>query len=133
MARHKRIDTGPKFIPVDLAQRLLPGTFEHALDHLLDHELDLSGFDERFRNDATGAPAYPPTVLLKLIVFAYSRGIVGSRAIERACREQVTFIALSGDQAPHFTTKGTPQSHTDRMKQHIAFRFRAPPLHVTYG
>ena len=24
--------------------------------------------------------------------------------IERACREQVTFIALSGDSAPHFTT-----------------------------
>ena len=27
-----------------------------------------------------------------------------SRAIERACREQVTFIALSGDSAPHFAT-----------------------------
>ena len=57
-----------------------------------------------FRNDATGAPAYPPATLLKLILFAYSRGIVSSRAIERACREHVTFIALCGDEAPHFTT-----------------------------
>ncbi|MBI3530265.1 MAG: hypothetical protein HY067_20150 [Betaproteobacteria bacterium] len=32
-------------------------TFEYALNHLLDHELDLSGLDERFCNDATGAPA----------------------------------------------------------------------------
>jgi hypothetical protein len=53
MARYRRIDTNPKFIPVDLAQQLLPGTFEHALNHLLDYELDLSSFDERFRNDAT--------------------------------------------------------------------------------
>ena len=104
MARYKAIDTSPKFLPVVLSEQLLPGTFEHALNHLLDYEVDLSGLDERFRNDATGAPAYPPAVLLKLILFAYSRGIVSSRAIERSCREHVTFIALCGDQAPHFTT-----------------------------
>jgi transposase len=104
MARYKRIDTSPKFLPVVLSEQLLPGTFEHALNHLLDHEVDLSGLDGRFRNDTTGAPAYPPATLLKLILFAYSRGIVSSRAIERACREHVTFIALCGDQAPHFTT-----------------------------
>ena len=104
MARFKTIDTNPKLLAVDLAQQLLPGTFEHALDHLLEHELDLTVFDQRFRNDATGAPAYPPAVLLKVILFGYSRGLVSSRAIERACREHITFIALCGDQAPHFTT-----------------------------
>jgi len=104
MPRYKYIDTNPKFLPVDLARQLLPGTFEHALNHLLDHELDLTRFDARFRNDETGAPAYPPAVLLKVILFAYARGIVSSRAIARACAEHVTFIALCGDQAPHFTT-----------------------------
>jgi transposase len=104
MARYKHIDTSPRFLPVDLARQLLPGTFEHALDHLLDHEIDLSHFDVRFRNDETGASAYPPAMLLKVVLFAYSRGIVSSRAIERACREQVTFIALCGDTSPHFTT-----------------------------
>ena len=104
MARYKKIDTSPRFLPVVLSEQLLPGTFEHALNYLLDQEVDLSRLDERFCNDDTGAPAYPPAVLLKLILFAYSRGIVSSRAIERACREHVTFIALCGDQAPHFTT-----------------------------
>jgi transposase len=104
MARYKHIDTNPRFLPVDLAQQLLPGTFEHALNHLLDHAIDLSSFDARFRNDATGATAYPPAMLLKVVLFAYSRGIVSSRAIERACQEHVTFIALCGDTAPHFTT-----------------------------
>jgi hypothetical protein len=39
-----------------------------------------------------------------VVLFAYSQGIVGSRGIEAACREHVSFIALCGDSAPHFTT-----------------------------
>jgi transposase len=104
MARYKHIDTQPKFLPVDLTRQLLPGTFEHAVNHLLDHELDLSRFDARFRNDATGAPAYPPALLLKVVLAAYAHGVVSSRGIERLCREHVTFIALCGDEPPHFTT-----------------------------
>ncbi len=104
MARYKAIDTSPRFLAVDLSKQLLPGTFEHALNQLLDHDIDLSDFDARYCNDGTGATAYPPAMLLKVILFAYSQGLVSSRAIERACREHVTFIALSGDSAPHFTT-----------------------------
>ncbi|MDO8931249.1 MAG: transposase [Rhodocyclaceae bacterium] len=104
MARYKHIDISPRFIAVDLERQLLPGTFEYALNYLVDHELDLRRFDARYKNDLTGASAYPPAMLLKVVLFAYSRGIVRSREIERACREQVTFIALSGDLAPHFTT-----------------------------
>lgn len=104
MARYKPIDTSPRFIAVDLERQLLPGSFEYALDHLIDHELDLSGFDARYRNDLTGAPAFAPAMLLKVVLFAYSQGIVSSRGIERACREHITFIALSGDSAPHHTT-----------------------------
>jgi transposase len=104
MARYKDVDTQPRFLPIDLARQLQPGTFEHALNHLLDQELDLSDFDARFCNDATGASAYPPALLLKVVLFAYSRGLVSSRAMAAACREQVTFMALTGDRAPHFTT-----------------------------
>ncbi len=104
MARYKHIDTSPRFLPVDLAAQLLPGTFEHAAHHLLHGAVDLSRFDARFRNDDTGAPAYPPAMLLTVVLCAYAHGIVSSRAIERLCREHVTFIALCGDTAPHFTT-----------------------------
>lgn len=104
MARYKHIDTSPRFLAVDLQRQLLPGTFEHAMNYLIDHKLDLSCFDARFCNDATGAAAYPPAMLLKVVLFAYSQGIVSSRGIERACREHITFIALSGDSQPHFTT-----------------------------
>jgi len=33
MARYKPIDTQPKFLPINLAAQLLPGTFEHAVHH----------------------------------------------------------------------------------------------------
>ncbi len=90
-------------IPVDLKSQLQPGTFEFALNQIVD-EMDLSIFDGRFRNDETGAPAYDPAVMLKIVLFAYSRGMVSSREIERACRENVVFMALSADSHPHFTT-----------------------------
>jgi transposase len=104
MARYKPVDTNPKFLPIDLAAQLLPGTLEHALHHLLESAIDLTPFDARYRNDETGAPAYAPAMLLRVVLFAYSRGIVSSRAIARACEEHVTFIVLSGDSRPHFTT-----------------------------
>lgn len=88
MARYKHIDTSPRFLAVDLYKQLLPGSFEHALNHLLDHEFDLSGYDSRYCNDATGAYAYPPpAMLLKVTLFAYSQGIISSRHIQRACCE----------------------------------------------
>lgn len=67
MARYKTIDTSPRFLAVDLQRQLVAGTFEHALDWLVDHEGDLTGFDVRYRNDANGAPDYPPALLLKVV------------------------------------------------------------------
>ena len=49
-------------------------------------------------------PAYPPALLLKVVLAAYAHGVVSSRGIERLCREHVTFIARCGDQPPHVTT-----------------------------
>ncbi len=104
MARYYDVEADLRFVALDLAEQLRPGTFEHALSHLIDHELDLSHFDARYRNDETGAPAYPPTMLLKVVLFGYSQGLLGSRPIARACVRDATFIALSGDSQPHFTT-----------------------------
>ena len=93
-----------RFLPVDLARQLLPGTFEHAVNHLLDHAIDLSPFDARFRNDETGAPAYPAGDAAQGGAGRLFPRDRSSRGIEAACRDHVTFIALCGDTAPHFTT-----------------------------
>ena len=86
-----------KFIPVDFAEQVLPGTFEYALAHIIENHLDLSGFDSWYKNDKGGSAAYPPSVMLKIILFAYSRGLISSRRIARACKTNITFMSLSGD------------------------------------
>ena len=105
MAKYKKYsyDQG-KFIAVHFDKQILPGTFEYTLSYLIDNEIDLSLFDNRYSNDDTGAPAYDPAILLKIILFAYSRGIVSSRKIARCCQENIVFMALSADTRPHFTT-----------------------------
>lgn len=104
----------PRFIPynqdqlgliaINLADQLQPGTFEYALNYLVENKLDLSIFHSHYKNDATGRIAYDPAVLLKIILFAYSKGITSSREIQHCCMYHILFKALSCDTVPHFTT-----------------------------
>ena len=108
-----------QFIPVFFNKQIQKGTFEYSLSYLIDNELDLSIFDNRFRNDETGAPAYDPRILLKVVLFAYSRGITSSRAIARCCEENVVFMALSANSRPHFTTIADFISGMDKEIAHL--------------
>lgn len=91
-------------VPVTLAEQIEPGTFEYALHHLIEARYDDSFLAEEFRNDDTGRPAYPPKLLLKAILFAYSLGILSSRRIEKACRHNIRFMALLCGEAPDHST-----------------------------
>jgi transposase len=91
-------------LPVDFRRQILPGSFEWAVDHIVDQRLDLSVFDQRFRNDDGGAPAYDPAILLKIVLLAYARGLLSSSKIAAACQENIVFMALAADSKPHFTT-----------------------------
>ena len=103
MARYKPAQRNGMFIPVVFEEQIQPGTFEFALHHLVEHELDLSALDAKFRNDTTGASAYDPRVMLKIVLLAYSRGLISSRRIEQSCEHNVLFMALSGDARPSYT------------------------------
>ena len=105
MAKYKKYSyEQARFIAVHFDKQIIPGTFEYTLSYLVDNEIDLSLFDNRYQNDDTGRPAHDPAILLKIILFAYSRGIVSSRKIARCCEENIIFMALSADTRPHFTT-----------------------------
>jgi hypothetical protein len=64
----------------------------------------MSVFEDKYKNDQTGRSAYDPKILLKVVLLGYSRGLISSRQIERACCENVTFMALSGNQRPDHST-----------------------------
>ena len=105
MARYKDYNYDQsKLLPINFSEQILPGSFEHTVSYLVDNELDLSVFDSRYNNDETGCPAYDPAILLKIILSAYARSFTSSRSIERLCRENIIFMALSADSQPHFTT-----------------------------
>lgn len=105
MARYKPYDFDQmKMLPISFDRQILPGSFEYSLAYLVDNELDLSSFDSQYKNDDNGRPAYDPRILLKIVLLAYSKGITSSRRIERLCRENIVFMALSADTQPHFST-----------------------------
>ena len=104
MARLKDTDnTQGQFIAVNLREQLLPDTFEWTIDYLI-NKMDLSLFEKKYNNDEKGACAYPPRVLLKVILYCYSKGIITSRRIEHACRENIIVKALAEDTEPDHST-----------------------------
>jgi len=91
-------------IPISLDDQLQPGTFEHTLNYIIDKEIDLKVFCKRYSNETAGRKAYHPSVLLKIIMYAYSRGVITSRKIEQNCKTNITFMALSSMSYPDHST-----------------------------
>lgn len=121
----------PKFKPYNHKQsamvfihyedQLRPGTFEHAVHHLLSDKLDLSRFYGRYKNDQGkgGHPAYDPAILLRIILFAYSKGTTSSREIAWCCEHHIIFKALACEQTPHWTTIASFVSSHDEEIQDL--------------
>ncbi|HSQ87027.1 MAG TPA: IS1182 family transposase [Desulfobacterales bacterium] len=122
MAKYKKYDYSQSLlIPVSLEDQLMPGTLEFAIHTLVEERMDISVFDVKYQNDETGRRAYAPKILLKIVLLAYSRGLISSRQIERACCENVTFIAMSCNQRPDHSTIAT---FVSSMKDQIKPLFR---------
>ena len=105
MARYKTYDYRQRvLLPVSLEDQLMSGTLEFAIHTLVEKRLDMSIFEGKYCNDETGRAAYDPKILLKVVLLAYSRGLISSRRIEQACRENVVFMALACGQQPDHST-----------------------------
>jgi transposase len=52
-------------------------------------EMDLAAFYRVYRLDGHGRAAHDPAMMVALLLYAYARGRRSSRAIERACVEDV--------------------------------------------
>jgi transposase len=117
VARYKERSQENLLVPINLGQQLIPGSFEFTLNRLVD-ELDLSAFDQFYSNDEAGAKAYSPQAMLKVILYAYSKGLLSSRKIEVACQTNVVFMALSGEATPdHATVASFVSNKGARIKE----------------
>lgn len=75
-------------MPRDVREWLPP---EHLCWKVLDvvELLDLSAFENSYRDDGRGGVAYPPASLIALLLYCYSKGVRSSRHIEQACWDDV--------------------------------------------
>src|SRR5664280_891161 len=63
--------------------------------------LDLSEIVGAYeKQELRGRPGYDPTMLIKLLLYAYCVGKPSSRRIEKATYEELPFRVLSADQHP---------------------------------
>jgi transposase len=104
MARYKEASQDRVLVAISLEDQLIPGSFEFTLREVVDNRLNLSPFDQFYSNDKAGPKAYSPRALLKVVLYAYSKGLLSSRKIEAACRSNVLFMALAEEARPDHAT-----------------------------
>ncbi len=101
------------FIPCDREQPfLLPPDVRDWLpeDHLawlvIDAVgvIDTSAFYAAYREDGHGRAAYEPAMMIALLLYCWSRNMRSSRAIERACVEDVACRVIAAQQRPDHAT-----------------------------
>ena len=67
--------------------------------------MDLSRFYAAYREDGHGRAAYEPAVMVASLLYCWAaRGMRSSRAIERACVEDVACRVIAAHQQPDHAT-----------------------------
>src|ERR671927_335588 len=101
------------FIAFDREQPfLLPPDVREWLpeDHLAWFVIDAVGvmnlerFYAAYREDGRGRAAYEPAAMAALLLYCWARGVRSSRAIERACVEDVACRVIAAQQRPDHAT-----------------------------
>jgi transposase len=66
--------------------------------------LDLSAFYAAYREDGHGRAAYEPSMMVSLVLYAYSTDERSSRGIERHCRQDIAYRVITGNLVPDHAT-----------------------------
>jgi transposase len=67
-------------------------------------QLDLDAFYASYRPDGHGRAAYEPSMMVALVLFAYSTKERSSRGIERHCRQDIAYRVITANQVPDHAT-----------------------------
>jgi transposase len=66
--------------------------------------MDTAAFYAAYRDDGHGRAAYEPAMMLALVLYCWARGTRSSRAIERACVDDVACRVIAAHQRPDHAT-----------------------------
>jgi transposase len=82
---------------------LLPaGHLARAIDEIIE-KMGLGRLNRKYQH-TPGEPAYDVRVMVKVLIYAYARGITSSREMARQCEENIAFRYLTRGQCPDFRT-----------------------------
>ena len=88
-------------LPPSLNEMVSEDDEVRVLSELMD-QLDWSILENSYYD--RGTPAYPPNIMTKVLVFAYSKGVRSSRKIEELLKSDVRYMWLAGCLKPDFHT-----------------------------
>lgn len=67
-------------------------------------EMELAAFYLKYRQDGKGQAAFEPSMMVSLLLYAYSFGIRSSREIEKLCERDIGFKVVAANQVPDHCT-----------------------------
>lgn len=96
----RRYDPGQSLLmPSSLDDWLPENHTARFIAEVVDELLDLSGIYDAYV-EASGAPPYDPTMMLKVLFYAYSAGVTSCREMERRCHVDVVFRWRTANNTP---------------------------------
>ena len=87
--------------PASLDEKLSPDSPARLINHIVDN-LDISRVIDTYKFGSRSA--YHPRMMLKVVIYGYLNNIYSCRKIENALNDRVSFMWLSGNQAPDHNT-----------------------------
>ncbi len=87
----------------DIREWLPPGHLVHHVSDLVD-VLDLGAFYEPYEGDGRRNAPCEPSMMVKILLYAYATGVFSSRAIARRLEEDVAFRVLGAGNFPRHRT-----------------------------
>jgi len=90
-----------QLLPPDLSDMVAKDHLARLINHVVD-EMDLSFIEQTYSSN--GQHAYPPRMLLKILVYGYASGVRSSRKLADRLKEDIVCMWLAGRLTPDFRT-----------------------------
>jgi len=103
-------------LPPSLRDWLPEGHLAYFLSEVVE-EMDLSEVFAQYEKEERGQPPYHPQMMVKVLLYAYCKGVRSSRKIAQRLEEDVAFKVLAANNCPDFRTiSDFRKIHLERLK-----------------
>jgi transposase len=90
-------------MPVSMRDWLPADHLAYFISDIVD-QLDLSAIMKRYALEERGYPPYHPSMMVRVLLYAYCIGVPSSRKIEKRLCEDIAFRVLAANNTPDFRT-----------------------------